>query len=134
MEKGQIVRIQTQAGAWIDDENATDNDLRYSARQQINAWRDDQRDAGFEAIGRKWDSDSNSRDNLTAVVISGQGSPTGTWTSADDEDVPVTADTMLQLYSAMLIKGGMIHARQRAMKAGIVIMDRNELLKFSPGW
>lgn len=127
-------RVLTPSGAWIDADVATDDDLRYSARQQINAWRDNQREAGFPAIGHQWDSDSESRDNLTAVVIAGQGSPTGTWTSADDIDVAVTAQDMGAIYGAMLMRGGAIHARQRAMKALLSGMSRAELLAYQPTW
>jgi hypothetical protein len=127
-------RVMSPAGGWVDAGTAPDEYLRYSARQQINAWRDDQRDAGFEALGHRWDSDSDSRDNLTAVVIAGQGSPTGSWTSADDADVAVTAQDMAVIYGAMLVRGGQIHARQRAMKLAVESMTRAELLEFVPGW
>lgn len=127
-------RVLTPSGAWVDADRASDDEIRFSARQQINAWRDDQRDSGFEALGYHWDSDSDSRDNLTTVVIAGQGSPTGSWTSADDIDVPVTIQDMQIIYGAMLMRGGQIHARQRAMKAALASMTRAELLAFSPGW
>lgn len=128
------MRVQTQAGAWIDAAYASDDDLRYSARQQINAWRDDQRDGGFDAIGYRWDSTPEARDNLTAVIIAEQGSPTGFWTSADDQDVSVTPLDMQMIYGEMLTRGGQIHARQRAMKSALASMTRAELLAFVPGW
>ena len=127
-------RILTPAGSWTDAEYATNDDVRYSARQQINAWRDDQRDGGFVALGHRWDSNADSRDNLTAVVIAGQGSPTGFWTSADDVDVPVSPADLLTIYGAMLYRGGEIHARQRTMKAALAALTRDELLAFEPGW
>ena len=129
-----MTRILTPVGGWMDAADAPDDYLRYSARQQINAWRDDQRDAGFNAIGHRWDSDSDSRDNLTAVLIAGQGSPTGSWTSADDVDVLVSANDMLMIYGEMLTRGAQIHARQRAMKAALATMTREQLLAFTPGW
>lgn len=128
------MRILTPAGGWVEADTAPDEYLRYSARQQINAWRDDQRDGGFEALGHRWDSDAESRDNLTAVIIAGQGSPAGTWTSADDLDISVTVQDMLTMYGAMLMRGSQIHARQRAMKAALPHMTRAELLAFTPGW
>lgn len=127
-------RVITPSGAWIDADRATDDELRYSARQQINAWRDNQRDGGFDALGHRWDSHPEARENLLVVVSAGQGSPTGLWTSADDSDVPVSPQEIAAIYGAMLVRGGQIHARARAMKAQLPGMTRSELLNFQPGW
>lgn len=129
-----INRVLTPAGAWIDADKATDDDLRYSARMQINEWRDAQRAAGFEAFGRRWDSDPEARENLTIVVMVGMGSPTGLWTTADDQDVAATPEMLNGMYAAMVVRGGEIHARSRAMKALLPAMTREQLLAFAPGW
>lgn len=112
----------------------TDEELRASARAKINFWRDTQRNAGFSAIGHQWDSTADARENITNVALSGQGSPTGFWTSAADVDVPVTAQDMSAIYAAMLTRGVAIHVRQREMKAALASMSRAELESFVPGW
>lgn len=123
-----------ETGAFTAPQPPSLNTLRLAARATINAWRDAQEDAGFEAIGHAWDSTPRSREKLTAVVMAGQGSPLGTWTSAADEDVPVTADDLLAIYVAMVTRGAQIHARQRALKAEVETMTREQLAAFVPGW
>ena len=108
--------------------------LAAAARSAINAWRNDQEDAGFAAIGHAWDSTPRSREKLAAVVMAGQGSPLGIWTSAADVDVPVTAEDLLAIYAAMLTRGAQIHARQRELKAAVATMTREQLAAFVPGW
>lgn len=123
-------------GEWLDD--AEPDPLAKAKADklaQVNRWRDEQEQGGFDHDGHRWDSDEVSRQRLMAVALAGIEPPTGYWTSADNIDVPMTGEQLRTLYGAMLVIGGQIHDRQRAMKAEINILQSVEdIQNFVVGW
>lgn len=119
------------------------DDLRTSASDRITAWRDTEESASliFEHAGRRWDGGKVVRERLkpTVGVARARGLPDGFfWTDADDNDVPISADELMQLDAAHDVElwqqGYAIHARQRQMKEAVAAMNEKELATFVPGW
>ncbi|EAA7987828.1 DUF4376 domain-containing protein [Salmonella enterica subsp. enterica] len=94
-------------------------------RDDINAWRDAQENGNiiFSLNGHHWDCGKASQSRLAPVVSVAKAGllPAGFfWTDADNIDVPMTADELSSLESAMqenmVLQGFKIHERQRRMK------------------
>ncbi|EAQ6132031.1 DUF4376 domain-containing protein [Salmonella enterica] len=92
---------------------------------EINAWRDAQENGNypFELNGHRWDCGKASQSRLAPVVAvakSGALPPGFFWTDADNEDIPMTTDELINLEAAMqqnmVATGWKIHERQRRMK------------------
>ncbi|EAQ6131879.1 DUF4376 domain-containing protein [Salmonella enterica] len=92
---------------------------------EINAWRDAQENGNypFELNGHRWDCGKASQSRLAPVVAvakSGALPPGFFWTDADNEDIPMTTDELINLEAAMqqnmVATGWKIHERQRQMK------------------
>ncbi|MBP8813415.1 MAG: DUF4376 domain-containing protein [Laribacter sp.] len=101
---------------------------------RINAWRSEQERGGFWWNGCLWDSDPVSVQRITSIGAAGLAPPSGYWTNAHNEDIPVDLDGMRALYLAMLQRGSEIHDRQREMKQALAALSFDELLAFQPGW
>ena len=99
--------------------------LRELKLAEVNNWRDSQLTQPVEYSGHVFDFDQASQFRVLAVVMSGAGSPTGFWTTADNIDVPADHDFMLGLYTAMVTKFSTIHAAQRSMKNELIAMQSN---------
>ena len=80
------------------------------------------------------DSDPVSVQRITSIGAAGLAPPSGYWTNAHNEDIPVDLDGMRALYLAMLQRGSEIHDRQREMKQALAALSFDELLAFQPGW
>lgn len=78
--------------------------------------------SGVEYQGYKFDTDEKSQLKIMAVVTSIGVPPNGYWTSADNQDVPVTAEFMQGLYGAMLTRFSDIHHAQRQHKEAIELL------------
>lgn len=89
---------------------------------EVNHWRDHQMSNPVEYAGNLFDFDQVSQFRVLAVVMIGAGSPTGTWTTADNLDVPADAAFMAGLYAAMLQKISLVHAQQRSMKSDLLAL------------
>lgn len=99
--------------------------LREIKLVEVNNWRDSQLAAPVEYAGHVFDFDQASQFRVLAVVMSGAGSPTGFWTTADNIDVPAGSEFMAGLYAAMVTKFSTIHAAQRSMKNELIAMQSN---------
>jgi hypothetical protein len=97
--------------------------LRELKINEVNEWRDKSLMEPVEYEGHLFDFDQASQFRVLAVVIAGQGSPTGFWTTADNKDVPSDAAFMLGLYTAMVTKFSVIHATQRKMKTDLETLN-----------
>jgi hypothetical protein len=93
--------------------------LKQQKTEEVNAWRDNELLSPVSYSGFYFDADQQSQFRVLAVVMLGGGSPTGYWTSADNQDVFANADFMKGLYSAMLTKVATVHHLQRQMKNAI---------------
>jgi len=123
-------------GAWVDDAAPSPVVMAIEAkRAEINAWRNEQENAGFDWGGHTFDSDELSRQRLMAVALAGVAPANGYWTSADNVDVPVTVDDVRAMYATMIQIGAEIHDRQRSMKIEIEQMtDADQISNYVVGW
>ena len=117
------------------------------ARQQkineINAWRNSMEAANytFEHNGRKWDYGKSTQMRLepsVAAAKAGKLPEEFFWTDADNNDVPMDAETLIALSAAaeqaMFTKGLEIHVRQRTMKKEIEALgDAEAILAYKVG-
>lgn len=97
--------------------------LRELKLAEVNNWRDTQLLQPVEYSGYMFDFDQASQFRVLAVVMSGAGSPTGFWTTADNVDVAADNGFMVGLYTAMVTKFSAIHAAQRTMKNELIVMQ-----------
>ncbi|ECP0306159.1 DUF4376 domain-containing protein [Salmonella enterica] len=137
------------SGRWgFDGENVTDlmtpEKARRMKRDEINRWRDRQENGNvsFDWSGRKWDAGKDTLARITPVLIVASAGklPAGFfWTDADDNNVPLNADELIQLNQeiafAMVMQGFKIHERQQKMKQDLEALTRvNDILAYSVGW
>ncbi|EHD8421622.1 DUF4376 domain-containing protein [Salmonella enterica] len=137
------------SGRWgFDGENVTDlmtpEKARRMKRDEINRWRDRQENGNvsFDWSGRKWDAgkDTLARTTPVLIVASAGKLPAGFfWTDADDNNVPLNADELIQLNQeiafAMVMQGFKIHERQQKMKQDLEALTRvNDILNYPVGW
>ncbi|EGY1755911.1 DUF4376 domain-containing protein [Salmonella enterica] len=111
---------------------------------EINSWRDAQENGSitFSLNGHKWDCGKASQSRLAPVVAvarTGALPPGFFWTDADNVDVPMTADELVSLETAMqqnmVIQGFKIHERQRQMKEEVDNLTTiDEVRKYIPDW
>ncbi|EAA8947803.1 DUF4376 domain-containing protein [Salmonella enterica] len=113
-------------------------------RAQINTWRDAQENGNypFELNGHRWDCSKVSQERLAPVAAMAKAGKLPAdffWTDADNIDVPVAADQLIALESAMeqnmVIQGFKIHERQRNMKKELdEIQDYKAVQAYVVGW
>lgn len=111
---------------------------------EINAWRDAQESGSiiFTLNGHRWDCGKASQARLAPVVSVAKSGvlPSGFfWTDADNIDVPMTADELTALETAMqqnmVIQGFKIHERQRQMKEEVdKLTDLQAVRQYAVGW
>ncbi|EDS1413578.1 DUF4376 domain-containing protein [Salmonella enterica] len=137
------------SGRWgFDGENVTGlmtpEKARRMKRDEINRWRDRQENGNvsFDWSGRKWDAGKDTLARITPVLIVASAGklPAGFfWTDADDNNVPLNADELIQLNQeiafAMVMQGFKIHERQQKMKQDLEALTRvNDILNYPVGW
>ena len=113
-------------------------------KQEINAWRDKQENSSviFEFNGHAWDGGKASQSRLSPVIAAAQAGtlpPGFFWTDADNHDVELTTEELVQLAGAMtqamVVEGFRIHERQRQMKEEVAALDTLEAIRSYPvGW
>ena len=123
-------------GNWVD---AAAPDLlalaKEAKRAEINAWRAAEEAGGIDHAGHRWDTDAAARERIMAVALAGIEPPTGYWTDADNNDVPMTGEQLRALYGAILALGGRIHNWQRAMKEEVdALIQINAVKNYPVGW
>ncbi|EAO0751677.1 DUF4376 domain-containing protein [Salmonella enterica] len=117
---------------------------RDAKHAEINAWRNAQENANyvFQFNNRNWDYGKATQERLSlSVQMAKQNKlPAGfIWTDADNNDVPVTADELLNLSAAidqaMFTKGLQIHLRQRQMKEEVESLTALDAIRgYVVGW
>ncbi len=109
----------------------------------INAWRNAMEAANytFEHNGRKWDYGKSTQTRLepsVAAAKAGKLPEQFFWTDADNNDVPMDAETLIALSAAaeqaMFTKGLEIHVRQRTMKRSKRWMMRKRYWRIRSAW
>ncbi|EKO6977974.1 TPA: DUF4376 domain-containing protein, partial [Escherichia coli] len=90
----------------------------------------------------RWDGGKISRSRLAPVIAVAQAGalPAGFfWTDADNQDVTLTPEELVQLDAAMLqamvIRGFQIHERQRQMKGEVAGLESADAIRrYVVGW
>ncbi|ELN3085499.1 DUF4376 domain-containing protein [Escherichia coli] len=118
--------------------------VREVKKQEINAWRDRQENGSviFEFNGHAWDGGKASQSRLSPVIAAVQAGmlpPGFFWTDADNHDVELTTEQLVQLAEAMtqemVAEGFRIHERQRQMKAEVdALQTLEEIRAYRVGW
>ncbi|ENT7856139.1 DUF4376 domain-containing protein [Salmonella enterica] len=110
----------------------------------INNWRNIQENMNyvFRFNNHNWDYGKVTQERLSLSVQMAKANklPAGfIWTDADNNDVPMTANELLNLSDAidqaMFTKGLQIHMRQREMKEEVdKLTDAKAVLDYPVGW
>lgn len=129
---------------WVDIPLPDIEDARSRKHDEINAWRNTQESANytFPFNNRNWDYGKATQERLSMSVLMAKQNklPAGfIWTDADNNDVPMTADTLINLSDTidqvMFTKGLQIHLRQREMKEEVdKLTDAQAVLDYVVGW
>lgn len=102
---------------------ATLEDVIREAKARINMAREEAVAAGVSYAGNLYDSNERSRENLTGTVAAmeaGVPLPAGfTWRTADNKDVPMTAQDLVGLAGAMLQHVNAAYVKSWELKAKI---------------
>lgn len=76
--------------------------------------------------GELFDFDEVSQQRVSTIALANIGSPTGTWTTANNTDVSADANFMRGLFQAMITKVGFLHSEQRRMKTELAALTTAE--------
>lgn len=107
-------------------EQYTDVEPLWYAKQrktaEFKARRDSQEVAPIEYNGHSYDYDSKARERINAAIIAldQQGADADiAWTTADDNDVTVTAADLRAVIAAVAVRSNALHVKYRKAKAQI---------------
>lgn len=107
-------------------EQYTDVEPLWHAKQrktaEFKARRDSQEVAPIEYNGHSYDYDSKARERINAAIIAldQQGADADiAWTTADDNDVTVTAADLRAVIAAVAVRSNALHVKYRKAKAQI---------------
>lgn len=98
------------------------DELRDAKLAAVADWKAAMETAPVEYAGHLFDFDQVSQQRVMAMALAGMGSPTGTWTTYDNVDVPADAAFMQGLFAAMVTRTGTTHATQRRMKTELAAL------------
>jgi hypothetical protein len=89
---------------------------------ELKAERDEAEVTPIEYNGHSYDFDSKARDRISAAIIAldlqGEGA-TIDWTTADNQDVKVTANDLRMIIAAVAVRSNALHTAYRAAKAKV---------------
>lgn len=104
-------------------EQYTDAEPLWYAKQrkttEFKARRDSQEVAPIEYNGHSYDYDSKARERINAAIIAldQQGADADiAWTTADDNDVTVTAADLRAVIAAVAVRSNALHVKYRTLK------------------
>ena len=104
-------------------EQYTDVEPLWYAKQRktadFKARRDSQEVAPIEYNGHSYDYDSKARERINAAIIAldQQGADADiAWTTADDNDVTVTAADLRAVIAAVAVRSNALHVKYRTLK------------------
>lgn len=86
---------------------------------EFKARRDSQEVAPIEYNGHSYDYDSKARERINAAIIAldQQGADAAiAWTTADDNDVTVTAADLRAVIAAVAVRSNALHVKYRTLK------------------
>lgn len=97
-------------------------ELQNSKIAAFKAARDAEEVQPIEYNGNSFDYDEKARDRINAAIIAldAQG-PEATidWTTADNKDVPVTANDLCAVIGAVAVRSNALHVKYRELKAQV---------------
>lgn len=99
--------------------------LREQKMQAVRDWNESQQVTVVHYNGHNFDYDPISVQRVMALALAGIGSPTGTWTTADNIDVPADAAFMQGLYLSMITHAAITHSKQRKMKNDLIALTES---------
>lgn len=110
--------------------------IKTAKKQAVTAWRDQQESATDTKVtvdGVTWDANPESRTRLTGA-LSATNLP-DYWTDADNNDQPITRETLQKVNDEITALGFVIHARQRQMKKEIENLTQfDDVENYVIGW
>lgn len=108
-------------------EQYTDVEPLWYAKQrktaEFKARRDSQEVAPIEYNGHSYDYDSKARERINAAIIAldQQGADAAiAWTTADDNDVTVTAADLRAVIAAVAVRSKALHVKYRKLKERVL--------------
>lgn len=121
-------------------EQYTDVEPLWYAKQRktadFKARRDSQEVAPIEYNGHSYDYDSKARERINAAIIAldQQGADAAiAWTTADDNDVTVTAADLRAVIAAVAVRSNALHVKYRTLKQQVQeckTMEELEVIKW----
>lgn len=118
-------RLRIENGAPVDYSPAGPSlaQLKIFKRQQVEKDRDDEIAAGVDYNGYRWQTDKQSRENisgtLTAITAGIPLPQSFTWRTEDDQNISADASFMLGLSAVVLAHGNACYQRSWDRKAQI---------------
>lgn len=103
---------------------------------EFKARRDSQEVAPIEYNGHSYDYDSKARERINAAIIAldQQGADADiAWTTADDNDVTVTAADLRAVIAAVAVRSNALHVKYRTLKQQVQeckTMEELEVIKW----
>lgn len=103
---------------------------------EFKARRDSQEVAPIEYNGHSYDYDSKARERINAAIIAldQQGADADiAWTTADDNDVTVTAADLRAVIEAVAVRSNALHVKYRTLKQQVQeckTMEELEVIKW----
>ncbi len=96
------------------------DELKAAKIAELKAQRDTAEVQPIEYNGNSYDYDEKARDRINAAIIAldAQGAEaTINWTTADNKDVPVTANDLRAVICAVALRSNALHVKYRDLKA-----------------
>ena len=146
---GQQIWHGLQSGKWGAIEPYSPSKYEITAAintkiAEIERWRDNEENANivFDWNGHRWDGGKQSKERLSPVTVLARANalPDGFfWTDADNHDVGLSNDELVELESTMtqqmVLRGFRIHERQRLMKGEVAqLKTLDDIQRYSVGW
>lgn len=96
--------------------------IEYLKERKIETLKMQRDKAEVEYKGNLYDYDEKARDRINAAIIAldlqGEGASLD-WTTADNQDVKVTADDLRMVIAAVAVRSNALHTAYRAAKAKV---------------
>ena len=106
-------------GVTVTHEEEPIETLRERKIMELKRQRDEAEVTPIEYNGHSYDYDDKARDRINAAIIAlslqGDGA-TIDWTTADNQDVKVTADDLRMVIAAVAVRSNALHTAYRAAK------------------
>ena len=103
--------------------------LKAAKLTELKSIRDAEEVKPIEYKGNLYDYDEKARDRISAAIIAlslqGEGA-TIDWTTADNQDVKVTADDLRAIVAAIAVRSNALHVKYRKAKAQVEVAGSAE--------